>query len=159
MILQNNPPTLVRPAPLIVSRTFPYPREKVFEVWTKAEHFKNWFSPESCSVPEAEIDFRPGGIFKLCMRVPGEPGHWCIGNFGEIIPLEKIVIDMNLIVGNIKRFRALTTVTFANEGNNAKMTVHQAYEIFDEEFMHAVEGATEGWRTTLDKMERELARI
>jgi len=39
------------------------------------------------------------------------------------------------------------------------MTVRQAYEIFDLGFLSAVEGAPEGWRTTLDKLEREVARI
>ena len=39
------------------------------------------------------------------------------------------------------------------------MTVRQAYEIFDPSFQNAVEGAPEGWRTTLDKLEREVARM
>jgi uncharacterized protein YndB with AHSA1/START domain len=39
------------------------------------------------------------------------------------------------------------------------MTVHQVYEVFDEAFMRSVEGAPEGWRTTLDKLEQEVARM
>ena len=39
------------------------------------------------------------------------------------------------------------------------MTVHQVYDIHDEAILFAVEGASEGWRTTLDKLEREVARI
>jgi uncharacterized protein YndB with AHSA1/START domain len=37
------------------------------------------------------------------------------------------------------------------------MTVHQAYDIHDETYLFAVEGAPEGWRTTL--LEREVMRI
>jgi len=39
------------------------------------------------------------------------------------------------------------------------MTVRQEYEVFDPAFAFAIEGAPEGWRTTLDKLEREVARI
>ena len=38
------------------------------------------------------------------------------------------------------------------------MTVEQSYEIYDDAFRFAVEGSAEGWRTTLDKLEREVAR-
>jgi uncharacterized protein YndB with AHSA1/START domain len=39
------------------------------------------------------------------------------------------------------------------------MTVHQTYEIYDEAFLAAVAGASEGWRTTLDKLERLTDRM
>jgi len=38
------------------------------------------------------------------------------------------------------------------------MTVEQSYEIYDEAFRLAIEGSAEGWRTTLDKLGREVAR-
>ena len=60
----------LKPEPLIVSRTFPAPRELVFSAWSRADHIKRWFSPEGCSVPEAEVDFRAGGAFVVCMRLP-----------------------------------------------------------------------------------------
>jgi uncharacterized protein YndB with AHSA1/START domain len=64
-----------RPEPLVVSRTFPAPRDLVFKAWSSAEHMKRWFSPEGCSVPEAQIDFRPGGMFAICMRLPTGEDH------------------------------------------------------------------------------------
>jgi uncharacterized protein YndB with AHSA1/START domain len=39
------------------------------------------------------------------------------------------------------------------------MTVRQSYDIHDPAFLFAVDGAAEGWRTTLDKLEREVARM
>ena len=39
------------------------------------------------------------------------------------------------------------------------MTVRQVYDIHDENFRFAIEGASEGWRTTLDKLEQEVARM
>ena len=49
-------------------------------------------------------------------------------------------------------------VLFAVEGAGTRMTVEQSYEIYDEAFRFAVEGSAEGWRTTLDKLGREVAR-
>jgi uncharacterized protein YndB with AHSA1/START domain len=39
------------------------------------------------------------------------------------------------------------------------MTVRQAYDIHDPAFLSVVGGSAEGWRTTLNKLEREVARI
>jgi uncharacterized protein YndB with AHSA1/START domain len=50
-------------------------------------------------------------------------------------------------------------VTFADDGMGTRMTVTQAYDIHDPAFLSAIEGAAEGWRTTLDKLDREVARI
>ena len=61
--------------PLVVSRTFPAPRDLVFKAWSSAEHIKRWFCPEGCSVPQAEVDFRPGGVFAVCMRMPTGQDH------------------------------------------------------------------------------------
>ena len=38
------------------------------------------------------------------------------------------------------------------------MTVRQSYELYDDAFAGAPAGAREGWRTTLDKLAREIAR-
>ena len=63
------------------------------------------------------------------------------------------------LVGDSQKFTAHTTVTFEIDGAGTRMTVRQIYDIHDEAFLFAVEGAPEGWRTTLDKLEREVARI
>ena len=39
------------------------------------------------------------------------------------------------------------------------MTVVQSYEIFDRAAMATIEGAPQGWATTLDKLEQAAARI
>jgi uncharacterized protein YndB with AHSA1/START domain len=145
--------------PLVISRSFAAPRALVFKAWSSAEHVKRWFSPEGCEVPEAEVDFRPGGAFVVCMRLPDGQDFWSRGHFGEIAPPERLTFTSSVIVGGEKKFTAHTTVTFANDGAGTRMTVHQAYDIHDDTFRHAIEGSAEGWRTTLDKLEREVARL
>jgi uncharacterized protein YndB with AHSA1/START domain len=143
---------------LTISRVFAAPRELVFKAWSSADHMKRWFSPEGCSVPEAEIDFRPGGVIAVCMRLPDGVEHWSRGAFVEVVAPERLSFVGEVITGGKSRFSVSTTVVFAAEGAGARMTVTQAYEIHDDAFRFAVEGANEGWRTTLDKLEREVAR-
>jgi uncharacterized protein YndB with AHSA1/START domain len=149
----------IEPKPLTVSRTFPAPRDLVFKAWTSAEHMKQWFSPEGFNVPEAEIDFRPGGVFNVCMRSPEGQDYWSKGSYDEISPPDRLTFTSAVIIGGSKKFTVHTTVAFENHGTGTLMTVQQLHYIHDEAFLSAVEGAREGWRTTLDKLEREVARI
>jgi uncharacterized protein YndB with AHSA1/START domain len=149
----------LKPEPLIVSRTFPAPREIVFAAWSRADHIERWFSPEGCSVAEAEVDFKPGGAFIVCMRLPDGADHWARGSFLEISPPERLVLSIGVEVGGIKRFTAHTDVTFEVEGAATRMTVRQSYEFHDPAYLSAATGAKEGWRTTLDKLEQEVARM
>jgi len=128
--------------PLVISRSFAARRELVFQAWSSAEHMKRWFSPEGLSVPEAEVDFRPGGVCTICMRSP-----------------DRLAFTSSVVIGGSKRFTVHTTVTFEDDGTGTLMTVRQVHEIHDEAFPGAVDGAAEGWRTTLDKLEQEVERI
>jgi uncharacterized protein YndB with AHSA1/START domain len=159
MARMNDIDTGLKPKPLVISRDFAAPRDLVFKAWSSAEHIKRWFSPAGCTVPEAEIDFQPGGVFAVCMRLPDGQDHRVMGSYVEISPPDRLVFTVGVTVGDSKRFTAHTTVTFEDEGAGTRMTVHQAYDIHDQTFLFAVEGALEGWRTTLDKLEQEVARI
>ena len=145
--------------PLVIARTFAAPRGLVFQAWSNAEHIKRWFSPETLTVPEAEVDFRPGGVFAVCMRAPDGTDHWCRGTFIEILPPERLVFVVGIPNRDAPKFTVHTTVTFEDAAPGTRMTVRQSYELYDEALRGAIEGAAEGWRTTLDKLEREVARM
>lgn len=149
----------LRSEPLVISRRFPAARDLVFRAWSSAEHMKRWFSPESYTVPEAEIDCRPGGVFAICMRSADGQVSWCRGTYVEVVPSERLKFSAVVIVDGVPRFTAHTTVTFADDEAGTRMTVHQAYDIHDEAFITAVKGAPVGWRTTLDKLAQEVARM
>jgi uncharacterized protein YndB with AHSA1/START domain len=149
----------MRPEPLVVSRHFAAPRDLAFKAWSSADHIKRWFSPEGCSVPEAEIDFRAGGVFAVCMRMPSGEEHWVRGTFDEVLTPDRLAFTAGVTFADKVRFTVHTAVTFEDDGTGTRMTVTQSYDIHDPAFLFAVQGAAEGWRTTLDKLEREVARI
>jgi uncharacterized protein YndB with AHSA1/START domain len=149
----------MRPKPLVISRTFPAPRALVFRAWSNADHLRRWFSPDGCTVPEATVDFRPGGVFDILMRTCDGQNYWSRGTFVEVVSPERLVFTSAVAVGGACKFTVHTTVMFEELDFGTRMTVRQEYDILDPDFGAAVAGASEGWRTTLDKLEREIARI
>lgn len=144
---------------LTLSRVYPVPRALVFKAWSTAEHMKRWFSPEGMTVPEAEIDFRAGGVFRLCMRAPDGQDFWSEGHYVEVTPPERLSFISSVVIGGVKRFTVDTLVTFEDTPAGAKMSVRQLYDIHDPAFQSAIDGSTEGWRTTLDKLAAEVDRL
>ncbi len=148
------------------TRTVKAPRQLVWDVWTKAEHLANWFSPNGFAVEGVESDPRPGGIFKLIM-VPhdktgvGGGGFWSVGHYLEVDPPRRVVTrvggegpDGNLM------FEVINTAEFEEQG---EMTViHATGEVIaiHDPFIGeaAMAGMDAGWKQTLDRMEVEIAR-
>lgn len=145
--------------PMTTSRLIDAPRAAVFEAWGNAESIKRWFSPAFFTIPEAKIDFRPGGQFEICMRAPTGQDFWSKGHYVEIVPPERLVSESSAIgLTGQPTFTALTTATFTEEGAGTRLDVRQEYTLFDPMMVAALAGAAEGWRTTLDKLEQEVAR-
>ena len=65
----------VRPPPLVVKRVLNAPQSLVFKAFGHESHIRRWFSPEGCSCPEAEVDFRVGGAFNVVMELPDGTRH------------------------------------------------------------------------------------
>jgi uncharacterized protein YndB with AHSA1/START domain len=153
--------TLLQPAPLKLSRVFHAPRETVFKAWSSADHVKRWFSPETYSVSDATVEMRVGGAFDVCMRSPRGEEHWSRGTFVEVVPHSRLVIDMRVTdPAGEPLFRAYTEVDFSDALGGTRMDVTQTYTFIDPSIAAPmVAGASKGWRTTLDKLEKEVVRM
>ena len=146
--------------PLRLSRVFHAPRATVFKAWSTAEHVKRWFCPETFTIPDARVQMQVGGPFEVCMRSPSGEQHWTRGSFVEVTPHSRLVIDMYCDDAAGKRlFRAYTEVDFADALGGTRMDVVQSYTLADPSVAWMVKGAPDGWRTTLDKLEKEVVRM
>jgi uncharacterized protein YndB with AHSA1/START domain len=164
MALVNEPnkkATVLQPLPLKVSRVFHARRETVFKAWSSADHVKRWFSPETYSVSDAKVQMHVGGPFEVCMRSPTGEEHWTRGTFVEVVPHSRLIIDMHATDNAGKPlFRAYTEVDFSDALGGTRMDVVQTYTFIDPSIAAPmVAGAQEGWRTTLDKLERQVVRM
>ena len=149
-----------QPPPLRLSRVLHARRETVFKAWSSADHVKNWFCPETFAIPDAKVEMSVGGAFDVCMRSPAGEEHWIRGTFVEVKPHTRLVIDMRITDSAGKPlFGAMTEVDFADALGGTRMDVVQSYTLIDPSVAWMVAGAPDGWRTTLDKLEKELVRM
>ena len=76
---------------LVLEREVAVPPHLVWKAWTDPEHLKQWFAPKPYETPEAEIDLRPGGIFRVVMRSPeGEDMDQGAGCYLEVVENERL---------------------------------------------------------------------
>lgn len=133
-----------RPPELRITRVFDAPKQLVFEAWTKAEYLARWFTPAPLTTQGCELDFRPGGVFRLTMRTPDGVEFPMDARFTEIVPGERIVFAAT-VHGDLK---ILTTVTFAENDGKTSLTAHQIYSHASD----ATRGANAGWTLTLNQL-------
>lgn len=152
--------TELQPPPLRLSRVFHARRETVFRAWSTAEHVQRWFCPETFTVPHATVDMRVGGLFEVCMCSPAGEQHWVRGKFVAVVPHSRLAIDMLVTdLAGKELFRCDIEIFFEDALGGTRMDVVQAYTVLDPTVAWMVTGAPEGWRTTLDKLEREVVRM
>ncbi len=132
------------PPELRMTRVFDAPKSLVFEAWTKAEYLSRWFTPAPLTTHDCELDFRPGGVFRLTMRTSDGGEFPMEARFTEIAANERIVFA-GTVQGDLK---ILTTVTFAENDGKTTLAVHQVYSHESD----ATRGAHAGWTLTLDQL-------
>ena len=141
---------------LVLTRTFDAPRSLVWKVWTDPKHAVQWWGPRGCTSPVFEADVRPGGAFRIHMRVPDGTVYPETGVYEEVLEPERLVKFSTVESGGQTLFQARTAVTFEELGTATKVTVEQTFFNLAEEAARARAGAQEGWKQTLDRLSEYL---
>lgn len=156
----NQGTAVQQPPPLRLSRVFHARRHTVFKAWSSAEHVKRWFCPDTFTIPDAKVQMHVGGAFDVCMRSPTGEAHWVRGRFVEVVPDARLVIDMLCADSAGKElFTANTAIDFTDALGGTRLDIVQTYTLIDPSAAWMVAGAPDGWRTTLDKLEKEVVRM
>jgi len=142
---------------LVVTRTIDGPRDVVFEAWTDAELFRQWWVPKSVGVKllSCEIDARVGGGYRLTFdNGTAEPMAF-FGRYLEVTPPTRLVWtneegDEGTVV---------TTVTFEDHGAGTRLVVHDRYPSKEALDAAVASGAT-GWTAeTFDQLDELLVKL
>jgi uncharacterized protein YndB with AHSA1/START domain len=139
---------------LIITRIFNAPRRLVFRAWTNREQAARWWGPQGFTTTFCEMDVRPGGAWRRCMRSPKGIDYWKQGVYREIVEPERLVFTYASedVEGN-SGHETLVTVTFADLGGKTKLTLHHAvFESVAERDAH--QG---GWTGCLERFAEYLA--
>ena len=152
---------------VLISRVFDAPREMVFRAWTHPDHLRRWYAPDGCTVEFARIDVRPGGTFHSCIRSPDGRPCWCVGEYREVIPPERLVLTLAVADEQGNRVEpaavgmdpqwpreSVVTVTLDDAGEGkTRLTLHQTVS----EAVAKRTGAHPSWLQMLERLAAELA--
>src|SRR5215831_1022235 len=110
---------------LVVMRTFNAPARMVFEAWTKAELFKQWWVPKSMGMTllSCEKDVRVGGRYRLVFRHGASSTMEFFGRYIEVTPPSRLVWTNEEDGGG----GPVTTVTFEEKGGKTLLVLHELY--------------------------------
>jgi len=67
------------------------PVARVFAAWSSPQQVQRWFAPGDMTVPEAEVDFRVGGAYRIVMQRPDGQQHIVGGVYRDIVPNERLL--------------------------------------------------------------------
>jgi len=143
------------PLGLVITRIFDAPRALVFRVWTDPRHVKKWWGPSDHPATHLEMDVRPGGAWRGCLR-SNESGKelWQGGVFREVREPDRIVFTFAWEEEGERGLETLVSVTLVEEEGKTRMTFQQS------PFRSVAErdGHQGGWTSSFNRLADYLAR-
>jgi uncharacterized protein YndB with AHSA1/START domain len=144
-----------------ITRVFDAPRHLVFEAMSKPKHIKRWWGilGEGYSVPECEVDLRPGGAWRFVNRTPRGELVAFYGVYREITPPERMVFTE--IFEPFPDAESVVTALFTDENGKTRLTLTSLYPSLEVRDMVLKSGMERGAAISYDRLEevaRELQR-
>lgn len=133
---------------LEVSRVINAPIERVWQAWTDPAEMKQWYAPESLTTPEAEVDLKAGGAYRIVME--GQDGrHVAIGTFSVVDAPRKLAFSWKW-EGSPEGETQVTITLEEVEGGRTNVTLkHEGFADEKSKDFHA-----QGWESTFNKLEK-----
>jgi uncharacterized protein YndB with AHSA1/START domain len=135
---------------IATTRLLDAPRELVWKAWTDPRHVAQWWGPNGFTNTIAEMDVRPGGIWRFIMHGPDGTNYPNRIAFIEVTPPERLVYVHG---DEAEPDQFHVTVTFEKEGSKTKLTMRSLFKTKADRD-HVVEkyGAVEGMQQTLGRL-------
>jgi uncharacterized protein YndB with AHSA1/START domain len=141
----------MQPTALSFTRVIRAPREEVFAAWTEPELLRQWWGPGPVTCPEAEVDLREGGAYRLANLEADGSITWISGRFERVRAPEELVYTWAVSI--LPDERTLVRVTFMPHPDGTELTiVHERFAVEAVRDMHL-----QGWGACIDKLEAMVA--
>jgi uncharacterized protein YndB with AHSA1/START domain len=135
----------------VIKRRIAAPRERVFQAWTDAEQLQRWFFPsvDGDAVPQAEVDLRVGGRYRITMHAPdGNITAMVGGTYHEVHPPEKLVFSWVWEAPEPEASETLVTVELHEvQGETEIIVTHE--HVLDPT---TPQNHTVGWNCSLERL-------
>jgi uncharacterized protein YndB with AHSA1/START domain len=110
--------------------------------------------PHGFTVPECEMDLRPGGRFRMTVRAPDGGESPTGGEFKEIDPPQRLVFTTTGFDGpDGVPMLEVNTATFADLGDKTELTLHAVVTKASPEMAAPLAGMEEGWLQSFEKLD------
>ncbi len=139
---------------LVLERVVDVPVSLVWAAWTQPEHLVHWFTPSPWTTVDAEIDLRPGGIFRTVMQSPEGEKFDNAGCYLEVVENERLVWTDALLPG----YRPAPSPFFTgildleDLGDKTRYTATAMHQSEETRNQHAEMGFMDGWGSALDQL-------
>jgi uncharacterized protein YndB with AHSA1/START domain len=142
---------------IVMKREFDAPRDLVFKAHTSCEHLSRWWGPRKYEVTVCELDFRPGGKWRMVHRGSDGTESGFHGVFREIVPSERIVwtFEFEGVPGSV----SVETLTFEEVDGKTTITTTSVYDTVEERDAMLGSGMEEGAAESMDRLEEYLETL
>ncbi len=149
--------TVLSDTEIQITREFDAPRELVFEAHSKPEHMRNWWGPRRYEITVCEIDFRPGGKWRVVHRGADGEEFGFHGEYHEIVPPERITwtFEFEGAPGNV----SIETARFEERDGKTLLTATAAYPSIEARDAVVNSGMETGAAETYDRLAEYLERM
>jgi uncharacterized protein YndB with AHSA1/START domain len=139
---------------IVMTRVFDAPRDLVFEAHTSCEHMSNWWGPRKYEFASCELDFRPGGKWRIVHRAEGEEDQGFRGEFREIVRPERIVwtFEWEGMPGHI----SVDTLTLEEHNGKTTITATSVFDSVEDRDGMLQSGMESGAAETYDRLDEYL---
>jgi uncharacterized protein YndB with AHSA1/START domain len=137
---------------LALRRVVRAPRPDVFAAWTTPETLRQWWGPGPVTCPEAHIDLREGGDYRIANLEADGSTTWITGVFQRVNVPEELVYTWNVSI--VPGEATIVRVAFRDHPDGTEIELrHERFADTAVRDMHA-----EGWISCFDKLDALLAR-
>jgi uncharacterized protein YndB with AHSA1/START domain len=142
--------TLPSDTEIVMTRWFNAPPRLVFEAHSSCEHLKHWWGPWRYEIASCEMDFRPGGAWRVVHRGKDGREHGFRGQIKEIQAPGRIVrtFEYEGAPGHVSE----ETLTLAEYGGGTTLVVRSVFPNKADRDATLRSGMEDGARETLDRL-------
>ncbi len=139
---------------IVMTRVFDAPRDLVFEAHTSCEQMSHWWGPRKYEIASCEMDFRPGGAWRILHRGPDGAEHGFRGEFREIVRAERIVwtFEYEGMPGHV----SVDTLTLEEHDGKTTLTATSVFDSVEDRDGMLQSGMESGAAETWDRLAEYL---
>ena len=141
-------------AALVLRRTYPVPRERVFAAWTNPEIAARFLGPGEIKTTVAKMDVKVGGTFSIVMDSPENGRFVARGTYLEVNAPKRLVMTWRWEEDDpAEEYDSLLSLDFNERNGETELVLtHEKLASVESRARHE-----EGWTAIVDQLAIVLA--